>query len=48
MAIWDIIKDSIGQDLSKITVPVFFNEPLSVLQKQAQALEYAELLTQAA
>ena len=29
----DVIKDSIGQDISQITVPVFFNEPLSVLQK---------------
>lgn len=29
--IWDVIKDSIGKDISKITVPVFFNEPLSVL-----------------
>jgi hypothetical protein len=29
--IWDVIKDSIGQDISQITVPVFFNEPLSVL-----------------
>lgn len=31
--LWQIIKDSIGKDISKITVPVFFNEPLSILQK---------------
>jgi hypothetical protein len=46
--IWDVIKDSIGQDISKITVPVFFNEPLSVLQKQAQTMEYSDLITKAA
>ena len=45
--IWDVIKDSIGQDISKITVPVFFNEPLSVLQKQAQTMEYSDLLLKA-
>jgi oxysterol-binding protein 1 len=29
--IWDVIKNSIGEDISKITVPVFYNEPLSIL-----------------
>ncbi len=31
--LWQIIKGSIGKDISEITVPVFFNEPLSILQK---------------
>jgi Oxysterol-binding protein len=31
ISIWSIIKDSIGKDLSKITVPVYFNGPLSLL-----------------
>jgi hypothetical protein len=32
ISIWTIIKDSIGKDLSKMTVPVYFNSPLSLLQ----------------
>jgi len=31
ISLWAIIKDSIGKDLSKITVPVYFNGPLSLL-----------------
>ena len=32
ISIWAIVKDSIGSgDVSKITVPVYFNEPLSIL-----------------
>lgn len=31
ISLWTILKDSIGKDLSKITVPVYFNEPLSIL-----------------
>ncbi len=31
VSIWGIIKDSIGKDISKITVPVYFNSPLSLL-----------------
>lgn len=46
--LWQIVKGSIGKDISSITVPVLFNEPLSILQKQAQTFEYAELLNQAA
>ena len=31
ISIWTIIKDSIGKDLSKMSVPVYFNSPLSLL-----------------
>ena len=31
ISIWTIIKDSITKDLSKITVPVYFNEPTNLL-----------------
>lgn len=48
MGIWAIIKDNIGKDLSKIAVPVFFNEPLSLTQKSLQGLEYAHILEKAA
>ena len=36
-----------GQDLSKITMPVAVNEPLSFLQRMVEYLEYAELLVAA-
>ncbi len=31
ISIWTVLKDSIGKDLSKITMPVYFNQPLSLL-----------------
>lgn len=45
---WSILKDSLGKDLTHITLPFFFNEPLSVLQKTMEDLEYANLLNKAA
>lgn len=35
------------QELSKITMPVIFNEPLSFLQRMVEYLEYAPLLMKA-
>ncbi|XP_063695797.1 oxysterol-binding protein 1 isoform X2 [Culicoides brevitarsis] len=46
--LWSIIKNCIGKDLSKIPMPVNFNEPLSMLQRLAEDFEYAELLDKAA
>eukprot|EP00742_Colponemidia_sp_Colp-10_P005159 GILJ01005509.1.p1 GENE.GILJ01005509.1~~GILJ01005509.1.p1 ORF type:complete len:733 (+),score=97.78 GILJ01005509.1:259-2199(+) len=48
VSIWGVIKDSIGKDLSKLAVPVYFNEPLSFLQRMTEDLEYCELLDKAA
>lgn len=31
--LWSILKSFIGKDLTKIPLPVNFNEPLSMLQK---------------
>ena len=31
ISLWTILKESIGKDISKITVPVFFNQPLNIL-----------------
>ena len=31
VSMWKIFKDSIGKDISKMTVPVYFNQPLSIL-----------------
>ncbi|KAH0553918.1 oxysterol-binding protein-related protein 2 [Cotesia glomerata] len=39
---------SLGKDLSKIVMPVTFNEPLSFLQRVAEYMEYAKLLKLAA
>jgi len=35
------------KELSKITMPVVFNEPMSFLQRMVEYMEYAELLKQA-
>lgn len=48
VSFWAIIKDSIGKDISKLSVPVYFNDPTSLLQKCAQSMEYNDLLDRAA
>lgn len=35
VGIFQILKDLIGKDLSKISLPVYFNEPLAMTQKAA-------------
>lgn len=40
LGLWAIIKDNLGKDMTKIAVPVFFNEPTSLLQKSMISLEY--------
>jgi len=47
VSIWAIIKDSIGKDISKLSVPVYFNDPTSLLQKCAQSMEYNFILDKA-
>uniref|UniRef100_A0A3B3B5Y3 Oxysterol-binding protein n=1 Tax=Oryzias melastigma TaxID=30732 RepID=A0A3B3B5Y3_ORYME len=46
--LWSIMKNCIGKDLSRIPMPVNFNEPLSMLQRLTEDLEYSELLDRAA
>ncbi|KAJ2309050.1 hypothetical protein IWW55_000021 [Coemansia sp. RSA 2706] len=46
--LWSIIRGAIGKDLSKVSVPVFFNEPTSFLQRFTEDMEYCELLDIAA
>ena len=46
--IWKVIKDSIGGDLSRIAVPVIFNEPLSFIQRFTEDVSYSDLLVKAA
>jgi hypothetical protein len=45
--IWRVVKDSIGKDLSKMAVPVYFNEPISFLQRYTEDLTYHEILLNA-
>ena len=46
--LWSIMKNCIGKDLSKIPLPVNFSEPLSMLQRVTEELEYSDLLDAAA
>lgn len=46
--IWKILKDAIGKDLNRFCVPVFFNEPISMLQKLCENFQYAYVLNNAA
>ena len=47
ISIWTIIKDSIGKDITKMSVPVYFNDPTNILQKMAGSMEYNYILDQA-
>lgn len=47
-SLFAILKNNVGKDLSSITLPVTFNEPLSLLQCAAEDLEYHNLLDEAA
>lgn len=46
-SVWAIIKDSIGKDLTRITLPVYLSMPLSALQMQSSTSEYIGLLDKA-
>lgn len=47
VSLWSMIKDNIGKDLTRVCLPVYFNEPISSLQKCFEDLEYSHLLDQA-
>ena len=42
------LRKNVGKDLSTISMPVSANEPISLLQKSAEMLEYSQLLDAAA
>ncbi|XP_049587848.1 oxysterol-binding protein-related protein 3 isoform X2 [Syngnathus scovelli] len=48
VSLWNILRNNIGKDLSKVAMPVHLNEPLNTLQRLSEELEYSELLDQAA
>ncbi|KAM8790393.1 oxysterol-binding protein-related protein 6 isoform 5-T5 [Rhynchonycteris naso] len=46
--LWNILRNNIGKDLSKVSMPVELNEPLNTLQHLCEEMEYSELLDKAA
>ncbi|XP_066882478.1 oxysterol-binding protein-related protein 6 isoform X14 [Kogia breviceps] len=45
--LWNILRNNIGKDLSKVSMPVELNEPLNTLQHLCEEMEYSELLDKA-
>ncbi|XP_039768765.1 oxysterol-binding protein-related protein 2 isoform X2 [Ornithorhynchus anatinus] len=46
-SVWSILKKCIGLELSKITMPIAFNEPLSFLQRITEYMEHIYLIHKA-
>ncbi|CAL8297568.1 unnamed protein product [Lota lota] len=44
VSVWNILRNNIGKDLSKVAMPVQLNEPINTLQRLCEELEYSELL----
>ena len=38
--LWKLLKSAVGKDISKFSVPVYINEPISMVQKVAEIMEY--------
>ena len=47
ISLYSILRQNLGKDLSKVSMPVAMNEPLSGLQRMCEELEYSELLDRA-
>ncbi|TFY82692.1 hypothetical protein EWM64_g1318 [Hericium alpestre] len=47
-SLFAVFKKNVGKDLSNIAFPVSFNEPLTLLQREAEVVEYYNLLDEAA
>ncbi|KAJ3411305.1 Oxysterol-binding protein- protein 3 [Chytridiales sp. JEL 0842] len=48
VSVMSILRNNVGKDLSTVAMPIALNEPLNLLQKLCEELEYCELLEQAA
>ncbi|CDW78336.1 oxysterol-binding protein [Stylonychia lemnae] len=46
-SIWAILKSAIGKDLGKVTMPIWLNEPISMLQKISELMHYHEIMDKA-
>uniref|UniRef100_UPI00398EF8EB oxysterol-binding protein-related protein 3 n=1 Tax=Pristiophorus japonicus TaxID=55135 RepID=UPI00398EF8EB len=47
ISLWNILRNNIGKDLSKVSMPVQLNEPVNTLQRLCEELEYSDLLDKA-
>lgn len=47
ISLWSILKNAIGKDLSRMPIPVNYSEPVSMLQRLCEEMEYSELLDMA-
>jgi hypothetical protein len=45
---WKLFKGLVGKDITKFSLPVFLNEPLSLSQKAAEMMFFNDLLDKAA
>ena len=48
ISLWTVLKDLIGKDLTHFSLPVYFNEPISLIQRTAEAFENDYLIDKAA
>lgn len=47
ISLWSILKNCIGKDMTRIAMPIHFNEPLSFLQRIVEYTEYLNLVVTA-
>lgn len=47
-SIWTIIRDSIGKDFTKLSVPVYFNDPTNFLMRSCLTMEYNDVFMEKA
>ncbi|KAI0067905.1 hypothetical protein BV25DRAFT_1834873 [Artomyces pyxidatus] len=47
-SLFAVLRKNVGKDLASVALPVTFNEPLTLLQRLAEEVEYFNLLTEAA
>ncbi|TNV85646.1 hypothetical protein FGO68_gene6666 [Halteria grandinella] len=47
ISFWAVLKDSIHKEISKISVPVYFNSPLNILQAAVQNVAYSDIYDEA-
>ncbi|KAG0238816.1 hypothetical protein BGW41_008027 [Actinomortierella wolfii] len=48
VSLLSVLRKNVGKDLSTVAMPVSMNEPINVLQRLCEELEYSELLDRAA
>ena len=46
-SIWSILKSAMGKDLSRITMPIWLNEPISMLQKISEIVNNSYIMDDA-